>query len=90
VNEPVPFKPEEEEQVFKKEIEAEKDMLSVIKKKYQASDIFLFMCSKCKNHTMLLHMNACVSCGHRNFYFDTELKVDPEAAKSAIAEVMAL
>jgi hypothetical protein len=69
----VPFKSDEADEVFKKEIAAEIELLSGLKRKYPG--IFAYMCGKCQNNTMLLHLPACIHCGHHNMYFE-EAKVD--------------
>jgi DNA-directed RNA polymerase subunit M/transcription elongation factor TFIIS len=86
VQHPVPFKADEESEVMKEEIKHEQEKLTQLKRKHK--EVCILMCGKCKLHTMMMHLENCISCGARNTYFEADQTISAEQTETIKRELM--
>ena len=84
----MPFAAEAEEEVLKEELQQEREVFAAIKRKYQPAGVFLYMCGKCKNQAMLMHLPTCVSCGQANLYYEADPRISEAASSQIVAEIV--
>lgn len=64
--------------------------LRQFRRKYLDAQVYLHLCSECKRHGMMLHMQNCVLCGQDNLFFREGLDLPEKLMTEMMNDIMLL